>query len=597
METKTFFLRSIWKDKVAVALLLVPFIVLNGYFIGCKIVNSHLVALYGDSYMFSPLDDLNIALTVVYPIFCVMVLISFYIYHKLERDGITELNYLYSRNRTFFGFFLLMLTEILLLSVNAWIWTQSLYMQCAVYRSDYAWHILRNILCWYGLLMILAVFCGFGLARTKRGSIVGLIGIILVTSPIPAAVGRGLALNNDIDIFPIIRYLRIMPLPNYHSMTISTYLGYPVVKETVCLILFWSFLLIYRILSYLRIRKKWICYVVNTVVLLLCMGVIAYIPAESREEFEDVDKGGLHSQYYYGFSDKYESPEYKEADFSIAEYNLTFTVTDRLKGRAELVIGEESDSGIYNFTLYHTYKVKRVCDETGRELAYTRDSDYITVTGTEETEKIIVEYEGSAPGCYSHEAGMLLSSYFAFYPRPGINQVWNKTSDEYAPIQDDSKSLYHVTVDSQYTVYSNLNEVEENSFEGTSKGFFLVSGFVEVYEYRGVRYLYPYDGTNHNTELWDESIDLMLALEEESGLDSQQQGVRTILEVTDFNGCRHFTYGDNWAEMRVLSPDNMIQFDGYVEVPEEPQFIAHYKAYIGTNDNLCNDYFYRLEED
>lgn len=186
-------------------------------------------------------------------------------------------------------------------------------------------------------------------------------------------------------------------------------------------------------------------------------------------------------------------------NFEVKKYDLHITA-----GRiTKMIVNMELvHTGLdeYAFTLYHGYEVKRVTDGKGNELEYSVLSDYITVYNTEnELEVICMEYEGAAPVFMAETSYTYLPEYYRYYPLPGVREVFIREGDyyyenpsNYYKSGTDKVSEFHVKVDAAYEIYSNLEKIGRNEFQGNATGCTLLGGIcVGETQVELARVIYP----------------------------------------------------------------------------------------------------------
>lgn len=571
--------------------------VLNQRMLKACLIN--LNVLSDTSYYFDAEMSLDMALGRVFPIFCFFLILSYSVFQKMHQEGYFELNYLYTQKKNYGYQLLLLLFVDILITLNALLWIFWFYMKNCAFRWDYAANVIENILVWYFLLLGVAIAIGYvlSLIRNKRVVLCSTVGILLILSPLMAGLASAL-LYRGVNLYPVLNWIQLMPYPDGPISNWGSYIGILIVKEHYWLMLFWiSVCLFVHICSlYPKEKKRRLGLALNTVFCLISIGILAYFPAGIRMDINNTWNGKGHDSYYY--NNEKRTIQEKTADFQVDEYQMEFSLTDRLHGEVTLHIAEETKGEQYYFTLYHGYRVTGVFDQQGNKMNFQQYEDYLNVENPGGIESITIIYQGGASGCYTNQKGMLLASYFPYYPRPGYHMVYEGTRDhitydEFLPILEEQICTYDITVNSSRRVYSNLSEVEQNHFRGEADGVFLLSGFVEEFNYRGIRVLYPYDGREDSREVWMESIDLLLEFEVENRVEEQGKGVRTILTKEIFAGHRNITFGSNWAEMVTLTPDKMLQIEGY-DIPDEREFILYYQYYLEHGYNGRNNVWYYL---
>lgn len=571
------------------------FLVLNGYFIRCYNRNQELIRIYGDSYRFDAEICVSMALKIVFPLFGIFLILSYSMFQRFRRDGFYELNHLYAERRNYWYQLSVLLVLDILISTNALLWVLVLYRKNCIVRQDYLVHIIGNILVWYVLVLLVPIMVGYvlSLIRNKRIVLCIAVGIMLILSPIVEDLAFGLMVEG-INLYPFIRWVRLMPFPRGDITTGFQYTGYPVVRESYWHPIFWiSVCLLFHVASLCpkgKLRKLGLG--LNAILLLFAVGILSHFPTDTRVEYGNVNLSGEHPVYYYEYAQRQPVLKEEPADFQVSGYQMNFRVTDRLHGEVTISIEEATRRENYYFTLYHTYQVTEVRDQNGNKLQFRQYDDYVDVENIGDIEAITISYQGSAPGCYSHAKGIRLVSYFPYYPRPGYHIVFGKTeeirSDEYFPILEDDLCSFDIQVDTKQQVYSNLPEVERNHFQGEADGAFLLSGFVEEFCYQDVRILYPYDGREYDRTGWKQSIDALKTFEEEQLLSEQKNGVKTIVICHDLWFGRSYTFGSNWAEVSVLWSPTMRELLNDDTKPDVQEFILYYQFYLEHGYNEKN---------
>lgn len=572
------------------------FLVLNGYFIRCYGRNQEMISLYGDYYRYNAESCISTALEIVFPLFGMFMILSYSMFQRFRRDAFYELNHLYAERRNYFCQLSVLLLLDILLSANALVWVLVLYRKNCIIRSDYLVHIIENILVWYVLVLLVPIMAGYvlSLIRNKRIVLCMAVGILLLQSPLLDDLASGLAYGRGINLYPFVRWIRLMPFPHGDVTTGFRFTGYPVVLENYWQPVFWiSVCLLFHVFTLCpkgRVRRVGLG--INAILLLSAAGVLFYMPAGTRVEYMNVNLSVQHPEYYYEIAPRQPVTKEEAADFSVSGYQMDFKITDRLVGDVTVYIAEETSRDHYYFTLYHTYQVTGVWDQDGRKLQFQQYDDYVDVENPGGIQAVTISYRGSAPGFYSHEKGIRLSSYVPYYPRPGYHVVFGKTeeirSTEYFPILEENICSFDIQIQTGQQVYSNLPELERNHFQGEANGVFLLSGFVEEFCYRDVRILYPYDGQEWDKEGWKESIDYLKAFEEEHLPPEQESGIETIVLCAEDWFSRQYTYGSNWAEMQVLWPQTMRELWNDDTRPDEREFILYYQFYLEHGYNERN---------
>lgn len=163
----------------------------------------------------------------------------------------------------------------------------------------------------------------------------------------------------------------------------------------------------------------------------------------------------------------------------VTAYNLDLKLGIRLSARAEMAL-EENDTDRYVFTLYHGYEVREVLGEGGAPLDFHQEGDHIYVSARHPERSISLRYQGKCSKYYANCQAACLPGYFAWYPVPGEEMLWDSRRSAWKPIMEQSPTRFTVTVHAGYSVVSNLPETGRNRFEGNSAGASLYGGLVKL---------------------------------------------------------------------------------------------------------------------
>ncbi len=249
----------------------------------------------------------------------------------------------------------------------------------------------------------------------------------------------------------------------------------------------------------------------------------------------------------------------KEAAFRIESYELTLKMGRQMQAEAVLH-PDRKGLECYEMTLYHLYRIDSVTDETGEALAYERNGDYLTVYGRADgPEEIRIRYHGGGALFYGNRREMNLPGWFAYYPMAGFHRIYRSEEYQYEKNYAEEPARFHIEVDAAGTVYSDLERIEGNCFEGMTTGPTLLAGFYrEAKLENGVTCVYPYLETALSPEsnLFPENRMEAMEILEEEGL-----GREKIL----------FCYGGAYGVPDVFEEDRVISATGWLV------FVTHYE--------------------
>ena len=222
------------------------------------------------------------------------------------------------------------------------------------------------------------------------------------------------------------------------------------------------------------------------------------------------DKGNG-AQYYYTSEyseERVESDEKKylsnnKDDFDVLDYRMEIKITDILNAKVTMDVSN-SNLEIYQFTLYHAYKVKSITNQDGKELSYKQDGDYIEIKNNgEKIASVTMEYEGADQLFYSTSQGIVLPANFEYYPSAGWKKVFMFdqsnmcfTTELMEKNIDFDLKLY---TSKRMHVYANFEEKDRKQenrfmyyhFAGNGNGLTIVgSPFLREKSWNGLRIIY-----------------------------------------------------------------------------------------------------------
>lgn len=239
-------------------------------------------------------------------------------------------------------------------------------------------------------------------------------------------------------------------------------------------------------------KKRWAkrgCLVLSILCLAAFLGKQGYVPQDSR-----IDGRSTYSYYYFNGGKE------EKAAFSISDYDLDLRVGDGMRMTASLGLADAEGEEELKFTLYHSYRVKKVQAEDGTALPFAQDGDYLTVDKSKamDTERITLQYGGSAGPFYSNNQGIYLPGDVPYYPVEGFRLLSIQPDEEenagdfiYAPLMDEEKPFTVRLHYGKHPLYLSLPQVEEGVYSGLCNGPTIMAGFLEEAEEGGVSIVRP----------------------------------------------------------------------------------------------------------
>ncbi len=268
-------------------------------------------------------------------------------------------------------------------------------------------------------------------------------------------------------------------------------LGYSVQPYKLFTLLFWIGLCVFALALVNVIKTKNIKKLfLNTICLILSVicGIGAITPSSRLYLNNSNPNSAIIGDVKFVGTQKSE-----KATFSVSKYEVLLNIKQKLSAKVTISIDNKTP-GDYKFTLWSAFNVLKVTDEKGNKLSFSRDGCYITIHGKNKNEKLTFEYEGFSHRFFSNSQGIYLPGHFPYYPLPGfLNIIYeDEQGVNFINNQFENHVEFNVKVLSPLKIFSNLNSIGENEFQGKSSTLYIYGGFVDEKEISGVKVVYPY---------------------------------------------------------------------------------------------------------
>lgn len=323
----------------------------------------------------------------------------------------------------------------------------------------------------------------------------------------------GLDINNE-QIFKFGTLFALFDTQECGAITDSFYL---MSAENVHIyrVLFWIFGALSVILL---MAKKRIRFVFSVIVALGCL-ILFWQPSGASYALPVVNgfDRWLGEQYYYTVKQqKADKSKYilkNRDDFSVLKYDMDLSIKDVLRAKVDVVLSTNALES-YQFTLYHSYKLKSVQNQDGDKLEYTQNGDYVEVINKEKNLKSITfEYEGANQYFYSTSQGIHLPANYAYYPMPGWRTTFirdeNNVCFAQEVLKEDAEFTVKIEAPEKLKIYTNFEKksltcfkgYNDIQYQGKSNGLTIVgSCFLKDMKVGRVTVIYSYLDEEYNPE-------------------------------------------------------------------------------------------------
>ena len=348
-------------------------------------------------------------------------------------------------------------------------------------------HLILNlaILPTVGILFGAVLACG-----AKRGAAYIIIAVVtLLSTPL---AGDWCVTIYKATGFSASVLTRLFPFMTPSTMLISSDLayGYSLRPYRIFAYAVWILVLCAVLFFYIskeRGKKKRLFSAVVCLVAGMCLLPFVF-RSNSDVIYDDMNSEGVGRETVYYDRNNITPPD-ACPEFKITSYDMELKLSNVLHAEVKVSVSP-SNLDIYGFTLYHGYKVKSVRDESGRDLKFRQNDDWIEVESAGETSSLTFTYSGYSNTHYSNGQGAALPGTFAYYPRAGYVTCYGDTG--YETLTLDEPMQFDVKIKNRKKFFTNLNRTGKNTFSGKTTGLTIVGGFYKEDKIGDTNLVYTY---------------------------------------------------------------------------------------------------------
>lgn len=352
-------------------------------------------------------------------------------------------------------------------------------------------YICKTMFVNIGLIGLIGILCGilFSAIKKRICGYTAIMTVVFITSYLLNEIAAMVMVysNNTINMYNLFDIFNIMTSGLNFMPNVA--IGYPLSTYKIALILFWIILLLLGIEIVYRRNKAYGKKVCLCILCIICLTIYA-MPASRVDMGLSSSSSAMADQYYYDIGE-YRVDEC-DSDFDVTQYIMDLDVDRLLKATVTLKVSECLPE--YKFTLSHSYNVKCVLDETGRNLKFSREGDTLIVYCPNESKCFTVEYTGANEAYYANSQGVNLRGSFPYYPIAGFHQI-SEDGFYMNPLFLEKETDFDIRVNCDIKIFSNLPEVAKQHFVGKTKGPTLIGGLYDSYECYGIQVVYPFFST------------------------------------------------------------------------------------------------------
>ena len=352
-------------------------------------------------------------------------------------------------------------------------------------------HVLAHIVINFFVVPLIGTLLGAVLAIYAKRGVAYIVLLVITFFSSPAVNGFCADLYYSTGISAN-RWLRVFPFmtPSSFFYTPNIAYGYSLRPYRLFAFLMWILVLCALLLFFFarnRYGKHFLVLGVACLTLgLCCAPIVLQNNSDNIEDIESTEEVGGEIRYY--IINKTSPPD-ACPEFKITSYDMELKLSNVLHAEVKASVSP-SNLDIYGFTLYHGYKVKSVKDESGRDLKFRQNDDWIEVESAGETSSLTFTYSGYSNTHYSNGQGASLPGTFAYYPRAGYVTCYGDTG--YETLTLDEPTQFDVKIKNRKKFFTNLDRTGKNTFSGKTTGLTIVGGFYKEDKIGDTNLVYTY---------------------------------------------------------------------------------------------------------
>ena len=372
------------------------------------------------------------------------------------------------------------------------------YILLQISHSETLIHILLCLCLYVFAVSSVAIVLGMWIAMKMRRlpACLLMVIIVLVSSTLFDSIAAMLYMALKWNIYPFYELVSLYPrrLNQLPRFTIG---GYSLLPDRVCATIFWLALFSLLVLMHMyknRNKAKLISMVVCGAIVVTSFA--GYVYPSSRLLSTYNPKSDIQIDRVYYLDGKDQVLMVKDSEFNVTKYEIALRVEHDLQATTTVSV-DKNNLKSYCFTLYHGYKVKQISDQNGQALTFKQEGDYIEVINSMGcVTEITFVYRGDSPTYFAHSQGINLPGTFWYYPVSGYRIIYDTTRQGFFNNLLDEPVEFMLSVDYHDEVYSNLPQVNGNTFCGTSNACTVIAGAYSEIEVDGMTVVYPYLDTD-----------------------------------------------------------------------------------------------------
>ena len=336
------------------------------------------------------------------------------------------------------------------------------------------------------LLVCLLAASFFACWNNQIQGITGLIIFLILVSPLSEVLVNGDKPNSMVErILYAVRHIFGFFYEN-SSWEENTQIGLQTEWTRVASQFFWIFLFL-GLLFWNTHKKKRAISVIS-----LAISVLFFVYTSLPASTYHINGRFFLDQNTYGVKESdinvEQISDFSQLPYTITDYQLQVTCNRQLQVSGMIQLQAQKQMDTFVLTLYRGYAVKNLQCADGTPLDWSVDGDYITIHTAQPVTQLAIsmEYAGYHDIYYSNRNGAMLPGWLPWYPMAGEHTIWLKNSPAtttvaygYNTYNRIEQANIQLQVDAPFTYVTNLEQIDENMYRGTSDSITLIGGYIE----------------------------------------------------------------------------------------------------------------------
>lgn len=422
--------------------------------------------------------------------------IAFILFSKVEDSLLEEVSISISAGKRNYGIYSYLFINLLALFVQAGLWVALIIAHiCNDVESNVLLVILKNFI--YNITIPVFISISFAyLITTIRNKIISygsLVAFLAMISPFAENL-----IFSDRPSVPVDKVWKLLRWPFqllYQNGQWGADYQYGLQTEIPRLELFLSWLIFLGMcIGFQRLRFR---YKKTTRRVFLSMGVIftgiilvdSTIPSSMYRINHQWDGYYKDFNCYAGEKNGIETME--EPEFQIKSYDMEIKLQKMLTVNASLLIESTQEQKTFSFTLYEGYEVSSLKTDSAITSTFDRQGDNLIITFSQPVKTFNMEltYSGYHNVFYANSEASLLPGYFPWYLMAGERQIFVEYAGGeygYNPYNRVSQAEFHLKIDTNQNIVTNLSKLSSGEYSGDSDGITLLTGNVKPLDNQNV---------------------------------------------------------------------------------------------------------------